>query len=79
MPGKVSAVDVELINAPLVLIPVPRRLKALAKAKPLSSAVNPDCTVTKPVPNAPLVTEPAEPVEAIPAFSVPPETVVPPE
>ena len=31
-----------------------------------------------PVPNGPLVTLPAEPVEAIPALTVPPETVVPP-
>ena len=31
-PGKVNAVDVELINAPLVPIPVPLKLKALARA-----------------------------------------------
>ena len=41
--------------------------------------MKPEPTVTKPVPKAPLVTEPAEPVDARPAMSLPPETVVPPE
>ena len=40
--------------------------------------MNPELTVTKPLPNAPLVTEPAAPVEEIPALTKPPETVVPP-
>ena len=73
------AAEPELIKAPLVSIPVPLRLNALAVLKPLRSTVNPELTVTKAVPKAPLVTAPAEPVEAMPALTVPPETVVPPE
>ena len=42
VPGNVSAVDVELINAPLLLIPEPLRLKLLASTKPLRSKVAPD-------------------------------------
>ena len=72
------AAEPELIKAPLLPIPVPLKLNALAVLKPLRSTVNPEFTVTVPVPNAPLVTAPAEPVEAIPALTVPPETVVPP-
>jgi acetyl-CoA acetyltransferase len=53
-------------------------MEALTKLKPFRSAVKPELTVTKPLPNAPLVTEPAVPVEAIPALTKPPETVVPP-
>ena len=72
------AAEPELIKAPFVPIPVPLKLNALAVLKPLRSTVNPVFTVTVPVPNAPLVTAPADPVEAIPALTVPPETVVPP-
>ena len=79
VPGKVSAVDEELINAPLLFKPAPLKLNALAITKLFRSAVKPELTVTRPVPNAPFVTEPAEPVEATPALSKPPETVVPPE
>ena len=65
-------------KAPAFPIPVPRRLNALAVLKPLRSAVNPEPTVTVAVPKAPLATEPAETVEAMPALTVPPEIVVPP-
>ena len=77
-PLAVTAVALELIKAPLLLKPAPLKLKALAVLKPFRSAVNPELTVTKPLPNAPLVTEPAAPVEEIPALTKPPETVVPP-
>ena len=77
-PLAVAAVALELIKAPLLLKPAPLKLKALAALKPFRSAVNPELTVTKPLPNAPLVTEPAAPVEEMPALTKPPETVVPP-
>ena len=60
-------------------MPVPLKLRALAIAKPLRSTVKPELTVIVFVPKAPLVIAPADPVEAIPALTVPPETVVPPE
>ena len=77
-PLAVTAVALELIKAPLLLKPAPLKLKALAVLKPFRSAVKPELTVTKPLPNAPLVTEPAAPVEEIPALTKPPDTVVPP-
>ena len=78
-PPLAIAAELELTKAPLALIPEPLKLRAFARLNPLRSSVNPDPTVTVPIPNGPLVTEPAEPVEAMPALNVPPETVVPPE
>ena len=72
------AAELELTKAPLLLIPAPLKLSAFDKLNPPRSTVNPEPTVTVPVPNGPLLTEPAEPLEAIPALNVPPETVVPP-
>ena len=77
-PLAVAAVALELIKAPLLLKPAPLKLNALDVSKPFRSAVKPELTVTKPLPNAPLVTEPAAPVDAMPALTKPPETVVPP-
>ena len=68
----------ELIKAPLLPMPAPLKLRAFARLNPPRSIVNPEPTVTVPVPNGPLLTEPAEPLEAIPALNVPPERVVPP-
>ena len=78
-PAAVEAVELVLIKAPLPSIPDPLKLSAFRTLKPFRSTVKPEPTVTVPVPKAPLVTEPAEPVDARPAMSLPPETVVPPE
>jgi len=66
----------ELIKAPALLNPTPDKLSALATVKPFISSVNPEPTITIPVPKAPFVTVP---VEDIPALRVPPETDVIPE
>ena len=77
-PLAVTAVAPELMNAPLLPIPAPLKLNALDVSKPFRSVVKPELTVTKPLPNAPMVIEPAAPEDAMPALTKPPETVVPP-
>ena len=73
-PLAVAAVLLELIKTPVLPMPVPEMLSALATVMPFKSTTLPDCTVTVPVPMAPLVL----PTELTPAFMVPCEMVMPP-
>ena len=67
-----------LIKAPPKLKPVPLMVRALSRVLPFKSKAAPDETVNAPVPTAPLVMLEVVPVELMPSFKVPPDTVVPP-
>ena len=67
-----------LIKAPPELMPVPLMVKALKTVLPFTSNTVPNESVTAPAPTAPLVMLDVLPVELIPSFKVPPETVVSP-
>ena len=78
LPLATAAVLLLLIKAPLLLMPVPFRLIALAMVLPLRSKTPPLITVIAPVPTGPLVTVPLVGVELAPIIKVAPRlTVVP--
>ena len=68
----------ELISAPLELIPEPLMVRAFNTAWPLRSNTAPLLTVTVPVPKAPFVMELMVPVDEAPSVRVPTATVVSP-
>ena len=78
LPFAMAGVMLLLVKAPLLLMPVPFRLIALAIVLPLRSKTPPLFIVIAPVPTGPLVTVPLIGVELAPIIKVAPEfTVVP--
>ena len=77
-PDNVAAVLVLLVSAPPLLMPVPDKVKVLAKLLPPKSSAAPLATVTWPRPTALEVMAPAVPVVLASAHNRPADTVVPP-